>query len=158
MPLNILLLTSLIDGTSVTQSGVTVNVKRLTGEKILFFRLDDQSIKSILELTGSICDYLVSYQKEEQKPVLCLLELKGKGVKHAIEQLNNTHVCLISRFKERSYWKSIRDVTWKGYVCCNQHSPLEPTKPYVAQLQAIFGSSKNYDITRNPNIGAFLRQ
>ncbi len=65
MPLNILLLMSLIDGTSVTQSGVTVNVKRLTGEKILFFRLDDQSIKSILELTGSICDYLVFYQKEE---------------------------------------------------------------------------------------------
>lgn len=158
MPLNVLLLTSLIDGTSVTQSGVTVNVKPLAGEKILFFKLDDQSVRGCLELNGSICDYLVFYQKEQQRPALCLLELKGKGVKHAIDQLRNTHSCLVTHFKERSYWKSIKDITWKGYVCCNSHSPLEPTKQYAVQLRSVFGNSKNYDITRNPDIGTFLRQ
>src|SRR5438034_267740 len=92
MPFNTLLLTSLVSGTSVVESGVTARVERQSGEQILFFALDNAAVRKDLKIVGEICDYLVFYVREEQKTrraqkVFCLLELKGKDIKHAVDQI-----------------------------------------------------------------------
>src|SRR6266567_2080818 len=86
------------EGTSAHESGLTVSIKPLPGELILFFELDCNAGRvclKMLERRGEreqCCDFLIVYTTQiSQKEVMCLLELKGKNFLHAVDQVCNTY-------------------------------------------------------------------
>ena len=163
MPFNTLLLTSLMPGASVSESGVSVGVERQADETVLFFKIDNTPVRKDLGIQEGEagCDYVAFYSKEN-RIVLCFVELKGKDVKHAVEQIIHTYRRIQELLKYRPCWPRLDHITWKAYVCYNAHSPISQTKPYVDQLKKVFGSEKNYNIVRDrgkkDEFGKFLRK
>ncbi len=156
MPFNTLLLTCLSAGTSFTEAGVQVGIRPEPGETILFFSIDDQSnvtcqFRKNLKIKGPLCDLLILYSRRD-KTTLCLVELKGKNLKHAVEQLSNTFHALRSKLR-----KPLADqIVWKACIRQQGHSPKE-TKHLRKTLEQTFSAKSNVLITRNRDIGQFLR-
>lgn len=82
MPFNTLLLHNFIHATSVNENGVRAVAQQLSGERILFFHMDDANTSRILGVQKGegVCDYLVLYSKEiersgEYKKVICREEV-----------------------------------------------------------------------------------
>src|SRR5947209_17197983 len=84
-----------IEGTSVRESGLIVSIETQPGEMILFFHIDQDEGRKYLKMVGEglkICDYLVFYTKDdEDRELVCLLELKGRKLEDAVKQVLNTH-------------------------------------------------------------------
>lgn len=79
----------LMQGTSISESGLTVSTDKLSGEIILFFRIDSIAGRRGLGMEDlKVCDCLVFYAKEnEQREMLCFLELKAAGLDKATQQI-----------------------------------------------------------------------
>ncbi len=99
MPFNTLLLTCLKSGKSFGEGKARVSVSRpkeyASKETVIFFSTDDQSnekstLRDDLGVNGALCDLVVFYAPDNgDKKVLCLVELKGKNIKPAVEQVTN---------------------------------------------------------------------
>lgn len=160
MPFNTLMLDYLIPDTSFAESGGRVNVKPQLGETVLFFRIDDLLKRNKLKTEGKVCDMIVFYCKRNKK-VLCLTELKGSDINHAIEQVINTYHSLRRGFKKTH----LSQIEWKVYIHSHGSVPgkrknkkkgkqTKRDDPH-APLKKIF--NKNYQITHQPDMGKFLR-
>jgi len=162
MPFNTLFLHGFIHGTSVEENGVRVTAHEQKGEKILIFRLDtqDKSIRNALGFSGKsgICDYLFVLSKEtlgaqgakEYKRTFCLVELKGKQIEHATDQIVDTYNHLNYILKqEDSCSRFLRNITWKSYICYNSRSPINANKSCSERLLKIFHHQKNFDMSRD---------
>jgi hypothetical protein len=153
------LLSSLEPGTGVSESDVNVSVKRQANETILFFRIDAAHVCKDLGIKDKEprCDYLAFYKKDD-KTILCLVELKGKNIEHAVEQIAHTYKRLNELLKQRAC--DTKHITWKAYVGCNAHSPLTQSKQPADKLKALFGHN-NFNIVRDRGrenmFGQFLR-
>lgn len=160
MPFNTLLLSSLEPGTSVSESDVSVSVKQHAHETVLFFRVDIAHVCKGLGIKDKEprCDYLVFY-KNEGKTILCLVELKGKNVDHAVDQIAHSYKHLSQLLKQRDV--DMKHITWKAYICCNAHSPLTQSKQPANTLKELFGHN-NFGIVRDrgreDEFGKFLRK
>lgn len=166
MPFNTLLLSCLKPGTSVTQNGVSVSIRPQGGETILFFEMDCDRVRQNLDIESSapICDYLVFYHLAGTKPqndkiILCLLELKGRDTEHAIEQLISTYTRLKKRLNElpgTGCQATVRQITWAAFVCSNPNSPISQIKPYAKEIERCF--SNRFTMThQRDKLGEFLR-
>lgn len=82
-----------LQGTSITEAGITVSTDRVAEEVILFFRIDSEVGRVCLNLVDQkVCDCLIFYAKEPvSTEVLCFLELKAAGLNEAIKQIINAH-------------------------------------------------------------------
>ncbi len=75
--------------TSYTESGKTVKIDRKIKERILFTQLDGKKrIGFLAHFSGIKSDFFVYYTNDNEATLL--VELKGKDVRHAIKQLENT--------------------------------------------------------------------
>ena len=172
MPFNTLLLHGFIHGTSVEENGVRVTGHEQRGEKILVFRLDtkDKSIRRSLGFPdqSGICDYLFVLSREtlgergakEYKRTLCLVELKGKEVEHAIEQIVNTYNRLNDILRQDNSCRSfLKNVIWKAYICSNDRSSIVPNKSSTDRLIKTFRQRKNFDMSHDgdQNFNSVLR-
>ena len=161
MPFNNLLLSScLLPGqTSYTENGVEINIKPSSGETILFFLIDNQSnpnckLRQLLGLEQEgmkICDLIVFYAKESKR-IICFVELKGGDIKTATEQVITTYT-YFKKFLKQSE-PSLNFIA-KAYIKSNSSVPQEIHK-YKQELKRTFGEG-NYDISRNSDLGNFLR-
>ncbi|WP_445635467.1 Type I restriction enzyme R protein N-terminal domain-containing protein [Nostoc sp. DSM 114161] len=161
MPLNSLLLSScLLPGkTSYTENGIEINIKPSSGETILFFCIDNQSnpncnLRQLLGLDREgmkICDLIVFYAKENIR-IICFVELKGRDIKTATEQVITTYRYFLKLLKQSG--TSINFIP-KAYIKSNTSAPQEIDK-YKQQLKEQFCDG-NYDITKNSDLGDFLR-
>lgn len=161
MPLNNLLLSScLLPGkTSYTENGVEINIKPSSGETILFFCIDNKSnpncnLRQLLGLDREgmkICDLIVFYAKENTR-IICFVELKGRDIETATQQVINTYTYFIKLLKQSR--KSLNFIA-KVYIKSNGSAPQEIEK-YKQQLKEQFGDG-NYDISKNSDLGDFLR-
>lgn len=171
MPFNTLLLHSLIHATSVNENGVRAIAQQQEGERILFFHIDSAFVRIAWAMPRGegLCDYLVLYSKESNKPeerkkVLCLLELKGKDIVHATKQIIDTYKRIQELLKLNQHHAPIQHIIWKAYICFNAHSPISQTKSSINELKRIFKSEKHFDIVRDKgtdkreNFGEFLRK
>ena len=71
---------------SVSENGKTYKVPVASGIESAVFQIDGQVIKA-----GQKCDkFLVAKQTDGSKGTSVFIELKGKGVSHAIDQLEET--------------------------------------------------------------------
>ncbi|MBE8990564.1 hypothetical protein [Nostoc sp. LEGE 12450] len=161
MPLNNLLLSScfLPGKTSYTENGVEINIKPSSGETILFFLIDNQSnpnckLRQLLGLEQEgmkICDLIVFYAKENKR-IICFVELKGSDIKTATKQVIITHTYFKKLLKQSE--PSLSFIP-KAYIKSNSSVPQEIDK-YKQELKREFGEN-NYDISRNSDLGNFLR-
>ncbi len=165
MPFNTLLLTCLIPGTSVSEHSGRVSVKPQPGEIVLSFVVDDQTnrdstLRQDLGIVGPICDCVYYYIKGDKK-VLCLVELKGSNVKHAVEQIINTFQRLKQSLGACTLRRKCRprflQIDWRAYVYIHGSVPRN-IKPEQKTLAREFGKGQFLITTRGRDLGRFLRQ
>jgi hypothetical protein len=89
-PLNVLLWDCLERRTtSCSERGTSASIQKQPGETILVFRTDSEAMRRAFGLQKA-CDRLFFYMKEQSRPNLIFVELKGTDVKRAAEQLKET--------------------------------------------------------------------
>jgi hypothetical protein len=161
MPFNTLLLSGcLLPGkTSHREDGVEIRVEPASGETVLFFSIDSDKnpkckLRQILGLDQSgmkSCDLIVFYARENEN-IICFVELKGRKIENAKEQVINTYIYFSKVFKKSDL--SLNFVP-KAYIKSDSSLPKELDK-YKQELKATFGEG-NYDINRDSDLGKFLR-
>jgi hypothetical protein len=157
-----------IDKTSVTESGLTVNLERLRDEIIPFFHTDSPQARKILSMPDDnqkSCDYFVVYTKASNnaKEIACFLELKGKNFEQAVKQVCNTykHIkILLEQYLEKAHHQK---VIYSVSICMHGRAP----SPKAAlqgreQLKNIFCvTDQHIEIRhgcRKHNLGNFIRR
>jgi len=158
MPFNTLLLNCLIHRTSFSEEGARVSIKRQPGEITLFFNIDEQSnrkcgLRRTLGMGESvICDLVVFHtHRDNDKKVICLVELKGSDVKHAAKQVINTY----QHFRKSLARPLLQRIDWKACIYLKGSAPKE-TKKVRQDLEKTFGRGK-VNITSESDLGRFLR-
>lgn len=132
--LNSALKVCLCSGTSVNESGLAVSAEKKQNEVILFFHIDCSDGRKCLNMLSDgvrICDYLVFYTKDnDQKEVVCFLELKGGKEKDAVEQIMSTYAGfkrLIVKNDSGQQSKVVENALLKACICFHGTSPrLDP--------------------------------
>jgi hypothetical protein len=157
MPLNALLLTCLVSGCRVRESGVTVSCQRNAGETVLFFSCDDQAnrdceLRNRIGLTGRVCDVAAFYHSPPRS-VICLVELKRGDVGNAVDKLINTKQAIT-----RALGRLSTAVVWKACVVSGTSSPSR-SGDHKERLRAEFGGNQNVLMKsgRKADIGILLR-
>ncbi|HVB20634.1 MAG TPA: hypothetical protein VNG51_01635 [Ktedonobacteraceae bacterium] len=161
--LNASLEACLIEGTRVRESGLIVSTEVVQGETILFFHIDCEEGRKNLNLVGvgsKICDYLVFYTKdEEDKEIVCFLELKGKDLDGAIKQVLHTYQKVLELSKAR-VGKYHQLIAWKVCICLHGQAPRN-RQSNIDQLITVFGKSNiriKHGIKQYTLLGSFLRE
>ena len=148
----------LIPKTSFSEAGGRVSVQPKSEETIHFFVIDDDinpdcTLRQDLGIVGAICDLLVSYAKENKK-LLCLVELKGKNLRRAVEQVANTYKYLRKSLSQ----PQLQQIKWKAYIHQHGSSPSKTDRDWIKnRLERGFGKN-NYCVSRASDLGNFLRQ
>lgn len=125
MPFNFLLANQFHHGTSFNENGVSISVIPKSGETFLFFHLDSDNNKRLREDlgiggTGRICDLLIYYfNVHDDKPSICLVELKGINVSHGITQVENIYDAIRRNLKAKHIFKNFN---WGALVVHNPKS------------------------------------
>ena len=157
-----------INKTSVTESGLTVNIERLRDEIVLFFHTDSPTARKILNMPDDnqkSCDYFVMYTKEchNAKEITCFLELKGKNFEQAVKQVCNTYRyvrILLEQYLEKSqHHKVIYSVS----ICMHGRAPSPKAELQGRkQLKSIFCITDQHIEIKHGchrhNLGNFLRR
>lgn len=151
-----------IEGTRVRESGLIVSTEVLAGETILFFHIDCEDGRNSLGIVGKgakICDYLVFYTKDDDnKEVICLLELKGKDLNSAIEQIIQTHRNIHMIAKEH-LGKHVQQILWKACICMHGQAPRNRQSDRDTLIR-VFGKENvriKHGTTHDTKLGFFLR-
>ena len=173
MPFNLLLLSSLKRETKLSDHGHTVFIRPKQDEHILFFDIDNDTsaLRAALQERMrqiNICDGLIFYQSGS-KQILCLVELKGSDIEHAVHQILNTYNFLQELLKESLQSTKVgrsllSQVTWYAYICQRKRSSapsMKSNKHKIQKYQHIYKLLENtftkYKIQKNSDIGTFLR-
>lgn len=165
--LNSALKVCLCSGTRVSESGLVASAEKRRSEVILFFHVDCSDGRKCLNMLSDgvrICDYLIFYTKDnDQKEVVCFLELKGGKEKDAVEQIMSTYAGfkrLIAKNNSGQQPKVIENVLWKACILLHGTSPGTDSDA-KNKLKKVFG--KNVSIKHGINkpfkeLSDFLRQ
>lgn len=147
-------------GTSWHESGNRINVVPQQDETVKFFVIDPESnsdctFRQSTGLSGPICDIIVTFLKgRDQIQIICLLEMKGNKLNHAIQQISNTYDALTR------YHEDFKRANYRGYILIRGSAPIKLDDNNKRNLVRIFGQG-NFTITRQQNkdaLGAFLRK
>ncbi|MDQ2886388.1 MAG: hypothetical protein M3Y39_09900 [Chloroflexota bacterium] len=161
-----LLQSCLTPGTKAHESGLTVSIEPEKDEEIYFFHIDCQEGNRCLgmnTLEKEKCnDYLVFYTREKSvNEVFCFLELKGKDIQRAKQQVLNTHKYVKALLIDRMSQAQIQNLIWSVYICLSNAAPQE-TQRVQNELSKLFGKGRvgiravrEKDITNFP---LFLRK
>lgn len=141
-----LLQSCLIAGTKAHESGLTVSIDRQEDELIYFFHTDCGEGNRCLGMNKpekeKCNDYLVFYTKEKSiNEVFCLLELKGKDIQRAKQQVINTHEYISALLKDKISRTQMQNLIWSVYICLSNSAPQE-TQRVQNELAALFGKGR----------------
>jgi hypothetical protein len=153
-----------IEGTHVRESGLVVSTEKLPGETISFFKIDSTDGRKCLlmiEERIQICDYLVFYAKDNQnREVICFLELKGKKLDIAVQQVISTHQYFKELLKSTGTQKQSQHLTYKACICLHGHAPRNDQRSEKSLID-IFGKENiriKHGVKHYKLLGAFLRE
>lgn len=159
MPFNILVLTCLCHGTSLSENGVKIRFKPdKENERCLFFEIDDQSnplskFREEFDHEGPLCDLIIfysAYERSQHLKVICFAELKGNDIEHALKQIKETYNSFIR--KNNIFCRD--KIIFKGCIRANSSAPSKTKRRCKEELRKIF---KNHgDILPNEDIRDFL--
>jgi hypothetical protein len=157
-------------GTTFRDAGGKVSMTPNSDEKVYFFDISEQEKANSflredwgMKNDEAICDGIIYYHKLEKgnlRRIICLVELKGTAIKHAIDQATHTHEILTTKlqasFKSKVRNPILNSIIWKTYIFQSSKAPSN-WKPYEAQLISVFGKD-NYSVSKSSDIGDFLRK
>ncbi len=149
-------------GNAYRERGIVVRVTPRQGETWKWFAIDDQTnrpcaLRAELHICGALSDLLVFYTPEgSASTTICIVELKGSDITHAIEQVINTLQSLAPHFNANHAQPLRQQTTWKAYICTRGSAP-QFHSPQSRRLLHAFGHG-NFAIQQNPDLGQFLRQ
>src|SRR5437868_1197511 len=83
------LISCLQTGTSFSEQGKSVSIMRRNNEIVLMFATDSQLVRDVLGV-ARVCDAVFVYMQYLSRPILIFVELKGKNIKDAADQINST--------------------------------------------------------------------
>jgi hypothetical protein len=89
MSLDTLLHSCLQVKTSFAEKGKSVSISRGDDEIILMFHTDCDAARKALKIEKA-CDVTFLYMKHQQRPIFIFVELKGKDISRAAEQIKST--------------------------------------------------------------------
>jgi hypothetical protein len=155
-------------GNSVCEQKTKASIEPAENEIVFFLRMDCDEARIQLGMKKgekkATCDYLVFYARrsknyEERKAILCLLELKGSDIDHAIHQVIATRESIKQNLRilqGTEVWSYVQRPIWKAYICCHPKSAIVPSKKQALDIEKAFGKN-NFKITHNDDLGVFLR-
>jgi len=139
-------------------------------ERIVFLEIDDGSnpescIRQYCNIEGPnepLCDILIFYNVSTKKDgeiihnkILCLVEIKGKDIKHSVEQIVNTYKAINSKFIDRS--SDYYPFKWACHVLSKRiGSAPKNIKKYKMELIKSL-HTRNCDISDKEDITPFIR-
>ncbi|MDQ1254286.1 MAG: hypothetical protein QG646_3517 [Euryarchaeota archaeon] len=150
-----------ITRTTFTENGTTVNVHAQPEESVRFYVIDEASnprstLRENLKINEGICDLVVYYTRTLKvtngKEIFCLVELKGKKIKDAVDQITDTFKVLKSH--------SSKKIKWKAYILINLASHIKVGDAEKRKLRQNFGRH-GWRITKindRDDLGDFLRK
>ena len=156
-------------GTSVRERGLTVSIERSKDETIQFYCTDcDHTHNKLYTLTDekTCCDYAVLYAKSIQnneKELLCFLELKGCDFDHAVAQVSNIYKYITELWQNQIKKELHQYVVPCVSICMHGRAP-SPLKGKRGRdlLLRLF---KNHDcirvkhgVSHDKELGQFLRK
>ena len=125
MPFNFLLANQFYYGTSFKERGVSVSIKSKKDETFIFFHLDSDNNRRLRKYLGigdtsRICDLLIYYfNKHDDKPSICLVELKGEKVSDAIPQIESAYDAFSKKLKDKHIFD---DFSWGALIMQKSNS------------------------------------
>lgn len=160
-PLSALLLQILsscqLNGTSITESGISVSTNKLPGEIISFFRIDSDSGRNSLGMVGlPCCDCLIFYTKQGTiRELVCFLELKAAGLKAAKQQIMSVY----PKIKQLIDENRLQSTTLTACICMRHQAPLGDLR-YADELKKTFGRENvhlKFGVRHYEGLGQFMR-
>ncbi len=159
----------LIDGTSVQERGLRVSIKPLKDETIQFYRTDCDPARDKLSMgqdERKCCDYVVLYLKDmqnDQKELLCFLELKGSDFEHAVKQTINTCKYMRSFWNDRIEREKHQYIIPCVCICLRGSAPsLREEVRYKERLHPYFKNNDyirvRHGVSHDKDLGQFLRK
>jgi hypothetical protein len=153
--------------THATEQGLTVSVAKKKNEIILFVQTDNANARKCLKMPvddEQSCDRLILYAMKDisKNELYCFLELKGKDLSHAVNQIINTHkymLTLINNTIERR-----QHIFLKLCACICMHNSISAIREQQRQLEKLkkcLGTDKikiKHGIKGPYDIGDFLRE
>jgi hypothetical protein len=155
-----------IHKTSIHENGVTVSVKKEQGEIIRFFLADHQQARACFAMHEEgikCCDYLLIYTSENnqnQREILCFIELKGKDLRKAGKQICDTHQYITEFARQFLDNKLESNVTKAAVIFLHERVPSGKSWREREKLARIFDENCIYikhAVQRNCNFGQFIR-
>lgn len=150
MLFNVLILTCLSPKKYHGERQVRIRVSNNSDEEVfLLFDIDSPEKQRELGIEGTVCDVLIFYTSQKKK-VLCLVELKGGDVRHAIEQLINTRKQLRRSLDDLNQSvicrPELQKINWKACIRFSGGAPQD-IKTLSKELDKVFGRG-NWSIER----------
>ena len=142
MPFSFLLWNCLVPGaTSVSESGVSANLQRGSDESVLAFRIDTDGFRKRFNLSNParVCDALFFYKVKESDPLLMFVELKGRDVAGAIQQLEQTLSTVRRELEQRGELVPLCQVN--GDIVCHQRVFLKMNRRPLGHSAVVFQST-----------------
>ncbi|HZU03753.1 MAG TPA: hypothetical protein VFA10_29080 [Ktedonobacteraceae bacterium] len=109
-----------------------------------------------------VCDYLVLYLKDDQdREIVCFLELKGKKLEDAIKQVISMHQRVLALAREKIDREQLQNnVGWKACICLHGQAPRNGAR-IENQLIEKFGKGNvriKHGVKHDKLLGEFLRE
>jgi hypothetical protein len=89
MSVDILISSCIQPGTSYSEKGRSASIAKGNDETVLLFKTDCDIVRRVLSINRA-CDIAFLYMKHRTRPILLFVELKGKNINDAAEQIKTT--------------------------------------------------------------------
>lgn len=158
--------------TSFSGTGSKVSMTPNSNEKVFFFDIGMQAVANSLlrqdwgmKDDEPLCDGIIYYTDVNQnKTIICLVELKGRQLNHALDQVVHTQKVMRQVLKEtlakRASNPHFSNVIWRGYIYQNKSAPsnIKLLQGEIEKAEKKFGGTQNFQISKAADIGVFLRK
>jgi hypothetical protein len=153
--------------THATDAGLKISVAKKKDEIVLFVKTDNDNARRNLQMPeddDQSCDRLILYAKQNnnKNELICFLELKGKDLGHAVDQIINTHKYIFNLINRDIDKKHITILRICACIC--MHNSISATREQDLQLEKLKKCLKTDKIKikhgiKGPyDIGYFLRE
>lgn len=155
-----------IEKKSIHENGITVSIERESGEIIRFFLTDCDPARECFAMQAEgikCCDYLLLYTREDSmhaNELLCFIELKGKALHKAVDQICNTFK-YVTQFSQQYIHRSQHtNVTQVVAIFLHERVPSGRSRREKERLEKIFDKKHIYmrhTVRHNREFSQFIR-
>lgn len=155
-----------IEKKSIHENSITVGIERGPGEIIHFFFTDSHFARECFAMQAEgikCCDYLLLYTREDSmhtKELLCFIELKGKAIDKAVDQISDTYKYVMQFSQQRIDRRQHTNVTKVAAIFLRERVPSGRSRREKERLEKIFDKKHIYmrhTVGHNREFSQFIR-